>query len=76
MGRLDPDAALEIQVGDRIFVGRATGDGRFDVEMGHLNLSTHISLRIRLNHLILTAQDGRTFQGWLAIMEIRTLSRL
>ena len=30
----DPDAALEIQVGDRIFVGRATGDGRFDVEMG------------------------------------------
>ena len=63
----DPDAALEIQVGERIFVGRATGDGRFDVEMGKPTFAhPHLPENPPETPYSLAAEDGRTFQGWLA----------
>ena len=61
------DESLEVQVGERIFIGRACGDGRFDVEMGkplfeHAHLPSHPQGEVYK----LQASDGRAFEGWLA----------
>jgi len=63
----DREGSLEIQVGERIFVGRACGDGRFDVEMGRpLFEHPHLPSHSDDETFKLDASDGRVFEGWLA----------
>lgn len=65
--RFDRDAALEIQVGERIFVGRACGTGRFEVEMGKPVFEhPHLPLHEPHSCYEIDAKDGRRFAGWLA----------
>ena len=65
--QFNPDDALEIQVGERIFVGRSCGNDRFEVDMGrpvfeHPHLPVHpVDLAYEVE-----AGDGRRFAGWLA----------
>lgn len=63
----DRQASLEVQVGERIFVGSAAGDGRFNVDMGKPTFEhPHLPQHPRDERLTLKVEDGRTFDGWLA----------